>query len=98
MKKLITLLLFASAAFSIKATDATISGLNSKQFNKFWKIESESPEYKVSFKGDTAEILSPKGLTLWRKEKMSGNVTVEYEACVVVEPGNENDQIGRAHV
>ena len=93
MKKLITLLLFASAAFSIKATDATISGLNSKQFNKFWKIESESPEYKVSFKGDTAEILSPKGLTLWRKEKMSGNVTVEYDACVVVEPGNENDRL-----
>lgn len=39
----------------------------------------------MTFQGDTAEIVSPKGLTLWRKEKMSGKVTIEYDACVVVE-------------
>ena len=73
------------AACVIKADNGTMSGLNAKQFHKYWKIESESPDYKVSFQGDTVEILSPKGLTMWRKEKMSGKVTIEYDACVVVE-------------
>lgn len=74
-----------------KAEEKNISGLNSKQFHKYWKVESESPDYKVTFMGDTVEIHSPKGLTLWRKEKMSGKVTIEYDACVVVE--NENDRL-----
>lgn len=68
-----------------------LSGLNAKQFNKYWRVESESPDYRVTFRGDTAEILSPKGLTLWRKEKMSGKVTIEYDACVVVE--KEGDRL-----
>lgn len=66
-----------------------ISGLNARQFHKFWKVESESPDYKVTFRGDTVEIVSPKGLTLWRKEKMSGKVTIEYDACVVSETGKD---------
>jgi len=45
----------------------------------------------VTFIGDTAEIVSPKGLTLWRKEKMNGRVTIEYDACVVVE--KEGDRL-----
>lgn len=81
---LILLFLFVSLA-SAKAQDNQVSGLNARQFNKYWKVESESPDYKVTFRGDTAEIVSPKGLTLWRKEKMSGKVTIEYDACVMDE-------------
>ncbi len=69
-----------------------ISGLNKKQFSKYWKVESESPDYRVSFQGDTCEILSPKGLTLWRKEKMKAGMTVEYDACVVDE-GEPGDRL-----
>ena len=61
------------------------SGLNRKEFSKYWQVESESPGWSVTFLGDTAEITAPKGLTLWRKEKMSGDVTVEYDACVMAE-------------
>lgn len=68
------------------------SGLDKKLFDKYWKVESESPDYEVSFSGDTCEILSPKGLTLWRKEKMSGNVVIEYDACVVDE-GKPGDRL-----
>lgn len=75
----------------MNAQDNQVSGLNARQFHKYWKIESESPDYKVTFVGDTAEIVSPKGLTLWRKEKMSGRVTIEYDACVVVE--REGDRL-----
>lgn len=77
--------LFLLITLASNAQDNKTSGLNARQFHKYWKVESESPDYKVTFRGDTAEILSPKGLTLWRKEKMSGKVTIEYDACVVVE-------------
>ena len=68
------------------------SGLNKHQFSKYWRIESEAPEYKVSFSGDTCEILSPKGLTLWRKEKLQQGTTVEYDARIVDE-GKTGDRL-----
>ena len=64
-----------------EAADAP-SALDAKNFKKYWKIESESPDYRLTFSGDTAEIYAPKGLTLWRKDKMSGNTTIEYDATV----------------
>lgn len=71
---------------------ATESGLNQRQFAKYWRVESEALDYQVNFKGDTCEILSPKGLTLWRKEKMHQGMTVEYDACVVDE-GKKGDRL-----
>ncbi|MCR5695418.1 MAG: DUF6250 domain-containing protein [Marinilabiliaceae bacterium] len=67
------------------------SGLNKKEFKRYWTVESESPDYKVTFDADTVEIVSPKGLTLWRNEKMSGKTTIEYDACVVVK--NDADRL-----
>ena len=68
------------------------SGLNAKEFKKYWKIESESPYYKVTFLNDTVELMAPKGLTLWRKEKMEGNTTIEYDACIMDE-GKPGDRL-----
>lgn len=65
------------------------SDLNKKDFNKFWKIESESPDYKLNFLGDTLEITAPEGITLWRKEKLKAPLTIEYDACVMDE-GNSD--------
>ena len=65
------------------------SGLQAKSFSRYWQVESESPDYRVTFWGDTCELISPKGLTLWRKEKMKAGMTVEYDACVVVETGED---------
>ena len=59
------------------------SGLNKKEFNKYWRIESEAPDYQVSFSGDTCELTAPKGLTLWRKQPFTGNSMVEYDAMVM---------------
>ncbi len=90
MKYLYTLICFM-VSLMLNAQSGNVSGLNSKEFRKYWKVESESPDYRVTFRGDTAEIVAPKGLTLWRKEKMSGRVTIEYDACVVVE--KEGDRL-----
>lgn len=92
MKKLWLIGLLICSPFTMNAQSGTTSGLDKSHFSKYWKVESESPDYKVSFSGDTCEILSPKGLTLWRKEKMSGNVTIEYDACVAVE-GKPGDRL-----
>lgn len=71
---------------------AADSGLNKRQFTKYWQVESESKDYHVSFRGDTCELISPKGLTLWRKEKMHQGMTLEYDACVVDE-GQAGDRL-----
>lgn len=71
---------------------AANSGLNKRQFSKYWQVESESKDYHVSFRGDTCELISPKGLTLWRKEKMHQGMTLEYDACVVDE-GQAGDRL-----
>lgn len=61
-----------------------VSGLNAKEFKKYWVMESEGP-CNVTFRGDTAEFIAPKGLSVWRKEKMSGRTVIEYDAQVVTE-------------
>ena len=68
------------------------SALDSRQFKKYWHVESESPDYRLTFRGDTCEILAPKGLTLWRKQKLHEDQTVEYDACVMDE-GKEGDRL-----
>lgn len=77
----IAMLAFGSA--SLTAADS-VSGLNAKDFNKYWKIESEGP-CEVTFRGDTAEFVAPKGLSVWRKDKMKGRTVIEYDAQVVTE-------------
>ena len=95
-KSLVRIILFGMAVCAVlglKAQNAgSISGLDKAHFNKYWEVESEASDYRVSFSGDTCEILSPKGLTLWRKEKMQGDVVIEYDACVVDE-GKPGDRL-----
>lgn len=89
MKNRILTLLLLTLPLAASAKD--VSGLNEKQFSKFWKVESESPDYKVSFKDGACEITAPKGLTLWYKEKMKGDVVIEYDAIVYNE--KEGDRL-----
>lgn len=58
------------------------SGFNEKSFDKYWTVESESPDYQISFNDGACEIVAPKGLTLWYNEKISGDVVIEYDATV----------------
>ena len=93
LSKFSFILLLIVQTVILQAQQSThISGLNSKDFKKYWQVESESPNYKISFLNDTVEILAPKGLTLWRKEYMSGDITIEYDACIVDE-GKSGDRL-----
>ena len=86
--RIIVAFLLAAACHTLQAQ----SGLDKRHFDKYWQVESESPKYQVTFSGDTCEILSPQGLTLWRKQKMQQGTTVEYDACVVDE-GKPGDRL-----
>lgn len=51
-----------------------------------WSVESESTQWSVKpLGGDTLEITSPMGLTLWYKRPFRGDATVEYDAAVMYE-------------
>lgn len=88
-KSLISLFLLALFPMVMPAKD--VSPSSTKQFAKYWKVESESPDYKVSFNDGACEIVAPKGLTLWYKEKMQGDVVIEYDAIVYNE--KEGDRL-----
>lgn len=88
---LLTLILFLSAPRTAcsrerkSARTSSASALNEKQFGRHWRIEAEGGQYKVRFMNDTLELIAPKGLTLWRREKMKGNVRISYFARVMDE-------------
>lgn len=52
-----------------------------------WRIEAESPLTRILQRGDTLDITSPKGLSLWWDEPMQAPCTISYQACVVMEGG-----------
>jgi len=48
-----------------------------------WSIEAEDPASTVTWNNGTADIVAPKGLTLWCNDLMQGNTVIEYEARIV---------------
>lgn len=52
-----------------------------------WRIEAESPQTRVLWRGDTLDLTSPKGLSLWWAEPLTAPCTIQYRACVVMEGG-----------
>ena len=92
LSKLLFSLSITSMAGMLYAQESCTSGLNAKEFKQYWTVESESPDYNIAFQNDTLEILAPKGLTLWRKEKMTGDITIEYDACIMDE-GKPGDRL-----
>lgn len=56
-----------------------------------WTVEAESNESRITLDDNGAvDIIAPKGLTLWYNRLMQGNVTIEYDARIVVEKDNTN--------
>ena len=91
------LLVLAVACCSLLSVASAQSALNARQFKNFWRVESESPDYRVSFVGDTCEVIAPKGLTLWRKEKLTTGCAVEYDVKVMDE-GHASDRVSDMNV
>ena len=54
----------------------------------FWRIEAESPDTRVLLRGDTLDIITPAGLSLWWNQQLHAPCTIYYRACVVMGGGN----------
>lgn len=55
-----------------------------------WVAEDDpSARARFSFRGDTAEIRTPKGLTLWFDRKLSGDYTVSYDVLFLVDTARD---------
>ena len=82
-----------AACVALIALNGSAKGrLDRATFEKYWIVESESPEYVLSFTDDsTLEIVSPKGLTLWYAAPMKSGIEIEYDACVYDE--REGDRL-----
>lgn len=58
--KSISIFLFLLITLASNAQDNKTSGLNARQFHKYWKVESESPDYKVTFRVIPLKFFLPK--------------------------------------
>lgn len=78
-RNLLTLLLLTASAF--------IMQLYAARPNTDWIIEAEGDSASVTWHDGTADIIAPKGLTLWNRNLMTGNTVIEYEAQIAMGQG-----------
>ena len=52
-----------------------------------WFAEDHSGKMQISISGDTLDITTPKGLTLWYKERLTGTYEISYRAKVLMQGG-----------
>ena len=52
-----------------------------------WMVENEDPDTRVVVHSDTIEAWTPKGLTIWYKQKIQAPCQIDYDAMVVSDGG-----------
>lgn len=57
-----------------------------------WQVEAESPDARVTFSNGVIDIDTPKGLSLWYRQPLTGPVEIRFEAMAVSE-GGTNDKV-----
>lgn len=57
-----------------------------------WVVEDHSGKAVFHTKGDTLEISTPKGLTVWYKPRLTGNYEISYHACMPMQ-GDPNARL-----
>lgn len=58
-----------------------------------WHVEDHSGKTVFHTSGDTLEISTPKGLTLWYKQRLTGNYEISYSACMPMRGDDPNDRL-----
>lgn len=52
-----------------------------------WVVEDSSAKVEITCRKDTMDIVSPDGLTLWYKHRLTGDYEITYQVQVVMEGG-----------
>lgn len=58
-----------------------------------WTAEDHSGRMELRVEGDTLDIVSPKGVTLWYRPRLEGDYEISYRACVCMQEG-PHDRLG----
>lgn len=58
-----------------------------------WVAEENSGRMELSSAGDTLEIVSPQGATLWYRQRLTGDYEISYRAHMVMR-GGPHDRLG----
>ena len=66
-----------------------LSASLSAQKTNEWEVETENADTHLVFIGDSIEMWTSAGLTLWRVQPMSVPFTIEYEAMVVLQDSTD---------
>lgn len=72
-------LLICLFVFSAQAQTSSVSA--------GWFVEDSSGKVQITSDKDTLDIVSPDGLTLWYKERLTGNYEIGYTVQVVMKEG-----------
>lgn len=59
---------------------------------ELWQAEDYSGKAKIGLSCDTLDIITPKGMTLWYKKRLTGQYEIRYKACMVMK-GGEYDRL-----
>lgn len=79
MKHIImSVLLFACSVATLQAQQVSL---------KYWKIEDHSKQMSIEVSGDTLDITSPKGVTMWYTPRLTGNYEISYTVRVIMNNG-----------
>lgn len=67
-------------------------GVQAQEENEWkkWFAEDHSGTMQLSASGDTLDITAPKGLTLWYKERLTGDYEISYHAKVLMQGGKHD--------
>lgn len=50
-----------------------------------WIVEAQSPQSIVTWQGDTCDIQSPAGITLWYHQPLTAGTVIQYDARIVAD-------------
>ena len=57
-----------------------------------WIAEDQSGMMDFTIREDTLELIVPEGLTLWYKDRLTGDYEISYHICMVMN-GGEHDRL-----
>ena len=64
-----------------------VSGAHAFCLLSDWAVEDSSGKLQITCIGDTMDIVSPDGLSLWYKKCLTGNYEISYRVKVITENG-----------
>ena len=65
-------------------------------FVQQWKIEDASHALQIIERADTLELIVPDGLTMWYRQRLTGDYEISYRICMVMQGGKYDRLSDRA--